>query len=179
MFKRNEERMNLRGQMLVRLLWALLGGLMPSWYDEVRNGLTLRLCCGMGAVAFDVDVWHLVGVTEVSELGEQFGSRKWHMDRCRERRSSSCEVSSGESFIFSLESCTSHWDRQWWTHFWSSLSPCSCRHKYSPQCFYNTEESDFMTFLFWLFLWRVLSKHRSKNQKAPGELWVSTPYCAL
>lgn len=26
MFKRNEERMNLRGQMLVRLLWALLEG---------------------------------------------------------------------------------------------------------------------------------------------------------
>lgn len=57
MCKRNEERMNLRGQMLVRLLQALLGDLLiPPRYDEVRNGLTLKLCCGMGAVAVGVEV---------------------------------------------------------------------------------------------------------------------------
>lgn len=57
MCKRNEERMNLRGQMLVRLLQALLGDLLiPPQYDEVRNGLTLKLCCGMGAVAVGVEV---------------------------------------------------------------------------------------------------------------------------
>lgn len=31
----------------------------------------------------------------------------------------------------------SPWDGQWWTHFWSCLSLCSCRHKHSPQCFYT------------------------------------------
>lgn len=139
---------------------------------------------GLWLLVWRSDIW--VGVTKASEVGEQFGSRKWHMDRCRERRATSCEVSSGGSFIFSLESCTSHWDRQWWIHFWSSLSPCSCRHKYSPQCFYNTERkvtswhsfSDCFSGVFFLNIDLKIRKHQENyGFLHPIVLYNNYNYC--
>lgn len=92
------------------------------------------------------------------------------MDRRRERRASSCEVVSGEGFVFHFSSWYVTLRRATMDSFLKLFIPVFLQTQICPpMLLQHREESDFMAFLFWLFLWHVLSKHRSKKIRTHQE----------